>query len=56
MALEEAPYRALRNLESVSLIQVPGNLRKRQIRPLIDQGQDLFSVSLDPLRAIVSAL
>ena len=56
VALEEAPHRALRDLEPVDMLQVPGDLRKRHIKPLIDQGQDLLPVGLDPLRAIVATL
>tara|TARA_R110000787_G_scaffold198324_2_gene309458 strand:+ start:4017 stop:4331 length:315 start_codon:yes stop_codon:yes gene_type:complete len=56
VALEEAPHRALRHREAVGLLQVTGDLRKRQVRPLIDQGQDLWPMGLDPMRALVSAL
>ena len=38
------------------VLQVNGDLRQRHIWRLLDQRQNLLSVRLDPLRAIVAAL
>src|SRR3546814_15453891 len=53
---EQPPHGALRHLHPVLPLQVPDDLRKRDVALSFDQPQGLRSVSLEVVRAVISAL
>src|SRR3546814_14422173 len=53
---EQPPHGALRHLHPVLPLQVPDDLRKRDVALSFDQPQGLRSVSLEVVSAVISAL
>src|SRR3546814_5228739 len=56
VTIEQPPHGALRHLHPVLPLQVPDDLRKRDVALSFDQPQGLRSVSLEVVRAVISAL
>ena len=53
--VEQAPDRALRHHQTMRLVEMLSHFRQSDVWRLLDQGQDLFGVGLDPLRAVIPA-
>ncbi len=56
VAVEQPPDRALRHPEPMGVFQIFSNLRQGDVRPILNQRQDLFGMGFDPVRAVIPAL